>query len=53
MLSISEGSIQRTGIEVFYEVYQRPVLAHLTRLVCDRATPEDLCQETFCKALRS
>lgn len=53
MVSISEGSVQRTGIEGFYEVYQRPLLAHLTRLVGDRATAEDLCQETFIKALRN
>jgi RNA polymerase sigma-70 factor (ECF subfamily) len=37
---------------MLYTDYQRPVLAYLTRLVSDRETAEDLCQETFIKALR-
>lgn len=36
-----------------YQEYQRPILAHLCRLVGDLETAEDLCQETFMKALRS
>jgi len=40
-------------IEILYEEYQRPILAHLTRLVGDRETAEDLCQETFIKAMRA
>jgi RNA polymerase sigma-70 factor (ECF subfamily) len=39
-------------IETLYEEYHRSVLAYLTRLVSDRETAEDLCQETFIKALR-
>jgi RNA polymerase sigma-70 factor (ECF subfamily) len=39
-------------IELLYQEYQRPVLAYLTRLVSDREAAEDLCQETFIKALR-
>ncbi|HWQ15718.1 MAG TPA: sigma-70 family RNA polymerase sigma factor [Roseiflexaceae bacterium] len=39
-------------VEMLYTDYQRPVLAYLTRLVSDRETAEDLCQETFIKALR-
>jgi RNA polymerase sigma-70 factor (ECF subfamily) len=39
-------------IELLYEEYQRPVLAYLTRLVSDREAAEDLCQETFIKAMR-
>ncbi len=39
-------------IELLYEEYQRPVLAYLIRLVSDRETAEDLCQETFIKAMR-
>jgi RNA polymerase sigma-70 factor, ECF subfamily len=39
-------------VELIYQEYQRPVLAYLTRLVSDRETAEDLCQETFIKALR-
>lgn len=39
-------------ITLLYETYQRPLLAYLTRLVSDRETAEDLCQETFIKALR-
>lgn len=41
-----------TSIELLYEEYQRPLLAYLTRLVSDREAAEDLCQETFVKALR-
>jgi RNA polymerase sigma-70 factor (ECF subfamily) len=40
-------------IEPLYEEYQRPILAHLNRLVGDREAAEDLCQETFIKALRA
>ncbi len=40
-------------IEMLYEEYQRPILAHLTRLVGDRETAEDLSQETFIKAMRA
>ena len=39
-------------VELLYEEYQRPVLAYLTRLVSDREAAEDLCQETFIKAMR-
>src|SRR5213593_2645091 len=39
-------------VELPYEEYQRPVLAYLTRLVSDREAAEDLCQETFIKAMR-
>ncbi|MFN8503635.1 RNA polymerase sigma factor [Kouleothrix sp.] len=42
-----------TCIELLYEEYQRPLLAYLTRLVSDREAAEDLCQETFIKALRN
>ncbi|GEM_PF-2164340 len=47
MLPMSNSDTQQIGIEKLYEAYQRPLLAHLTRLVRDRATAEDLCQETF------
>lgn len=40
-------------IEALYQEYQRQLLAYLTRLVSDREAAEDLCQETFIKALRS
>src|SRR5215213_2295332 len=39
-------------IEILYQEYQRPLLAYLTRLVSDREAAEDLCQETFIKAMR-
>ncbi|MEN9933472.1 MAG: hypothetical protein RLZZ387_51 [Chloroflexota bacterium] len=39
-------------IELLYAEYQRPVLAYLTRLVSEREAAEDLCQETFIKAMR-
>lgn len=40
------------SIGSLYEEYQRPILAYLTRLVSDRETAEDLCQETFLRAMR-
>jgi RNA polymerase sigma-70 factor (ECF subfamily) len=53
MLPLSENRTHPGAcIELLYEEYQRPVLAYLTRLVSDRETAEDLCQETFIKAMR-
>lgn len=40
------------GVETLYETYQRPILLYLRRLVSDYEAAEDLCQETFIKALR-
>ena len=42
-----------TTIDELFERYQRPILTHLTRLVGDQPTAEDLCQETFARALRA
>jgi len=54
MIPITEHHTQPgTTLESLYEAYQGPLLAHLTRLVDDRATAEDLCQETFLKVLRA
>lgn len=41
------------AIEALYDGYRRPILAYLVRMVGDREAAEDLCQETFLKALRS
>lgn len=41
----------QSGIEQLYQDLRRPILAYLTRIVGDRETAEDLCQETFLKAL--
>jgi len=41
------------SVERLYCEHRRPLLAHLARLVGDREAAEDLCQETFLKALRS
>lgn len=40
-------------IEALYRAQYGPLLAHLLRLVGDRAAAEDLCHETFLKAFRS
>jgi RNA polymerase sigma-70 factor (ECF subfamily) len=40
-------------VEMLYMSHRVAVLAYLTRLVDDRATAEDLCQETFLKVLRA
>ena len=42
----------RPSLAAVYTAHQAQLLAHLTRLVADRALAEDLCQETFLKALR-
>lgn len=39
-------------IERLFERYQRQLTAHLARLVGDPCTAEDLCQDTFAKAMR-
>lgn len=39
-------------IAALFQRYQRPIQAHLARLVGDPATAEDLCQDTFARALR-
>jgi RNA polymerase sigma-70 factor (ECF subfamily) len=53
MLPKTESGMHAGGyIEMLYEEYQRPLLAYLTRLVSDREAAEDLCQETFIKAMR-
>jgi RNA polymerase sigma-70 factor (ECF subfamily) len=40
------------SIEALYQSHQQHLLAYLTRLVSEREAAEDLCQETFIKALR-
>ena len=40
------------AVEMLYHAYQRPLAAYLARLVDDREAAEDLCQDTFFKALR-
>lgn len=40
------------AIERLYRLYYQPVLRHLERLVWQRESAEDLCQETFLKAFR-
>src|SRR6185295_2131348 len=53
MLAMTESRMHPGAyVELLYEEYQRPVLAYLTRLVSDREAAEDLCQETFIKAMR-
>jgi RNA polymerase sigma-70 factor (ECF subfamily) len=41
------------AVEHLYHEHRRSLLAYLARLVDDREAAEDLCQETFLKALRS
>jgi RNA polymerase sigma-70 factor, ECF subfamily len=49
----SDGSVSDDiSIERLYHAHQRPLVAYLARLVRDRAAAEDLCQETFLKAIR-
>jgi RNA polymerase sigma-70 factor (ECF subfamily) len=39
------------ALAMLYETHRGALLAHLTRLVDDRGLAEDLCQDTFLKAL--
>jgi RNA polymerase sigma-70 factor (ECF subfamily) len=39
-------------IERLYQAHRRPLVAYLARLVHDHTVAEDLCQETFLKAIR-
>jgi RNA polymerase sigma-70 factor (ECF subfamily) len=43
---------EATWFEPLYQQYRRPVLMHLLRLIGEPETAEDLCQETFLKAIR-
>jgi RNA polymerase sigma-70 factor (ECF subfamily) len=40
-------------VERLYLAHRRPITAYLSRLVGDHHAAEDLCQETFLKAMRS
>jgi RNA polymerase sigma-70 factor (ECF subfamily) len=40
------------SIEQLYHDHRQPILRYLDRLVSDREAAEDLCHETFIKALR-
>lgn len=40
-------------VELLYSDFRQPVQSYLTRLVRDWAVAEDLCQDTFAKALRA
>jgi RNA polymerase sigma-70 factor, ECF subfamily len=40
-------------VELLYSDFRQPVQLYLTRLVKDWAVAEDLCQDTFAKALRA
>jgi RNA polymerase sigma-70 factor (ECF subfamily) len=52
VLTATEGDQSDIRIEQLYQAHQRRLIAYLTRLVRDRATAEDLCQDTFLKAMR-
>src|SRR5215212_7965237 len=41
-----------TTIEQLYEAYHEPLLRYLERLVRQHETAEDLCHESFIKAMR-
>jgi RNA polymerase sigma-70 factor (ECF subfamily) len=38
-------------IDALFRRFQRQILAHLVRLVSDQSTAEDLCQDTFARAI--
>jgi RNA polymerase sigma-70 factor, ECF subfamily len=51
-MNMKSTVIPTTTIEQLYDEYHQPLLRHLERLVHHRETAEDLCHETFIKALR-
>ena len=51
-LTTDNATCTHICIERLYRDYQGPIHAYLTCLISDDATAEDLCQETFLKALR-
>jgi RNA polymerase sigma-70 factor (ECF subfamily) len=53
MLPSTTDTRPAQGFENLYQEYHSRLLAHLTRLVHDRATAEDLCQDSFLKAMRN
>lgn len=50
--AVENRSADAAWFEPLYQQYRRPVLMHLLRLVGEPETAEDLCQETFLKAIR-
>src|SRR5215475_12459892 len=51
---VSNAGMDMAGVEItdFYQHYRQPLLAYLTRIVQDRDTAEELCQDSFVKVLR-
>jgi RNA polymerase sigma-70 factor (ECF subfamily) len=49
---MERNSLSAETIEQLYREYRQPILRYLERLVRQRETAEDLCHETFIKALR-
>src|SRR5262249_1813729 len=51
---VSNAGMDMTGVEItdFYQHYRQPLLAYLTRIVQNRDTAEELCQDSFVKVLR-
>src|SRR5262245_2720088 len=48
-----EASESTISLEALYNTHYKQLLSHLLRLVNDMETAEDLCQETFIKAIRN
>lgn len=46
------SEISNISVESLYQEHQHAILSHLYRLVNNREVAEDLCQETFLKAMR-
>ena len=51
--SVTNTGMDMAGVEItdFYQQYRQPLLAYLTRIVQDRDTAEELCQDSFVKVL--
>ncbi len=52
--SVTNTGMDMAGVEItdFYQHYRQPLLAYLMRIVQDRDTAEELCQDSFVKVLQ-
>jgi RNA polymerase sigma-70 factor (ECF subfamily) len=52
--NVSDVGTDTASMEIadLYQHYRGSLLAYLTRIVCDRDTAEELCQDSFVKVLR-
>jgi RNA polymerase sigma factor (sigma-70 family) len=52
--SVTNTGMEMAGVEItdFYQQYRQPLLVYLSRIVQDRDTAEELCQDSFVKVVQ-